>query len=306
MSNRGIKITVLVLLGVILAVGITLFSAMNDKDFAVSAELYFFNEDSTVVEKEMREIVYNKPKEIIPGIIKEINKGSRQADKKRIIKNKIKLKEIIYEGDGYAVVDLKDSFLSGDSSSDVLAAYSVIKSICSVYPVTGITNVKITVDGASIETTDGKALEYHTYQDIQLSNESNSLKKEVLLYFKNSDKEGLGAEIRSVEVTDGVSIEKTVVEALLKGPKSNKLKQCVFGELISAETKDGVCFVNFNFSFVEKNFGDGAEYAIQSVVNSLTELSEVNEVQILIDGKKIDKIGDVDVATPLKSNAVNV
>ena len=57
--------------------------------------------------------------------------------------------------------------------------------------------------------------------------------------------------------------------------------------------------MNFAFSFVEKNSGEGAEAAVYSIVNSLTELPGIKGVQILIDGKKLDRIGDVDISTVL-------
>ncbi len=299
MNNKGIKLTALVLIISVALIGVILFADFGDKDFAISVNLYFYNENSNGVVEEAREITYDKTEEIIPQIIKEIVKGPRQTDKKRIVKKGVKLNDIIYGDNGYAVIDLNDKFLSNDNTLDVLAAYTVIKAVCNAYPVTGITHVKLTVEGDDIATSDGKTLDYLTYEDIKLSDTAQRTKKEVLLYFKNSEKDGFGAEIRKLEISTEESLEKAVVEALLKGPKSDKLKQCVFGELISVDTKDGVCFVNLAFSFVEKNSGEGAFAAVYSIVNSLTELPGIDGVQILVDGKKLDKIGDVDISTVL-------
>ena len=48
--------------------------------------------------------------------------------------------------------------------------------------------------------------------------------------------------------------------------------------------KDGICYVDFNEKFMEKREGIQPEVAIYSIVNSLTELSNVYKVQFLING----------------------
>ena len=49
-------------------------------------------------------------------------------------------------------------------------------------------------------------------------------------------------------------------------------------------TRDGICYVNLNETFLTQIYNVSADVAIYSIVNSLAELSTVNKVQISING----------------------
>ena len=75
-------------------------------------------------------------------------------------------------------------------------------------------------------------------------------------------------------------------------------------KLLSAETKDGVCFVNFSADFISKISGGTTQenLALYSIVNSLCELDKVNKVQILVEGKKPASLGSVDLSQPFEAD----
>ena len=99
-------------------------------------------------------------------------------------------------------------------------------------------------------------------------------------------------EIRRIQVARGESLEKLIVSELIRGPKSQNAGRTIPQEtkIRSVETKDRVCFVNLSSEFVSKNnVGTSAELlTIYSIVDSLTELSNVDKVQFLIEGEKKD------------------
>ena len=68
--------------------------------------------------------------------------------------------------------------------------------------------------------------------------------------------------------------------------------------IISAQTTDGTCFVNFTSSFAGRNSGDEKKerLAIYSIVNSLTELKTVQNVQFLVEGKKLSEFGTISIS----------
>jgi hypothetical protein len=76
----------------------------------------------------------------------------------------------------------------------------------------------------------------------------------------------------------------------MKGPEeSGKTAVIPQGSrLLSVETIDGVCRLNLSSEFVDNNPGGTASESvlINSIVNSLTELSYVEKVQFLIEGEK--------------------
>ena len=56
-------------------------------------------------------------------------------------------------------------------------------------------------------------------------------------------------------------------------------------KILSVTTKDGICYVNMDSNFLMVVNNVSTELAIYSIVNSLAELTNVNKVQILINGE---------------------
>ena len=98
---------------------------------------------------------------------------------------------------------------------------------------------------------------------------------------------------REVEIPAAGSVEKIVVEELIKGPANDDHIATIPTDtkVLSVETKNDVCFVNFSKEFVTKHQGgsSGELFTVYSVVNSLTELGTVGSVQFLIEGEKRDE-----------------
>jgi germination protein M len=134
---------------------------------------------------------------------------------------------------------------------------------------------------------------------------ANSSEKTTLkLYFANSDATALKAEERQVETQNSLSMEKTIITELLKGPVSKELVAVIPSEtkLLNLETNNGVCFVNFSSEFVTKFTGgtNTGMLIVYSIVNSLTELDDVDSVQILIEGKTGVEFGDFVFDEPIE------
>ena len=55
-------------------------------------------------------------------------------------------------------------------------------------------------------------------------------------------------------------------------------------KILSVMTKDGICYVNLDASFSNVVNNVSSDVAIYSIVNSLTELTNVHHVQILVNG----------------------
>ena len=56
-------------------------------------------------------------------------------------------------------------------------------------------------------------------------------------------------------------------------------------EIINVMTRDGICYVNLDETFLTVVNNVPTEISIYAVVNSLVELSNINRVQILINGR---------------------
>lgn len=110
------------------------------------------------------------------------------------------------------------------------------------------------------------------------------------LYFANNNDKLVG-ENRLVTTKD-MKFEKAIVEELIKGPRNKTLTATISQnvKILSIETIEKVCYVNFSKEYTESTKWEELEEGliIWSLVNSLTQLDYVRKVQILVEGEKIE------------------
>ena len=136
------------------------------------------------------------------------------------------------------------------------------------------------------ENTQDKELEEYTPEE-EISSEQMR-ETIVTLYFLNTQTKELKSEGKLVDAA--VLVEnpyKLIVELLIEGPKSPEL-QNVFPEntrLLDAQIESGC--VTLNFSQELLNFKDDVQKynIINSILNSLTGLNEVNSIKILVNNE---------------------
>ena len=111
----------------------------------------------------------------------------------------------------------------------------------------------------------------------------------VSLYFKNIETNTLTPESVTIDVKELTENPyKKLMDLLLSGPSNEKL-ECPLPEntkVNNAYLTGDTVYVDFSSEFVD-NAPSGAEeesLVVYSVVNTLTELNEVNQVKILING----------------------
>lgn len=113
----------------------------------------------------------------------------------------------------------------------------------------------------------------------------------VTLYFMNIETAQLESEARKVDVKELMDNPyKKIIELLIIGPQNENLIKLIPDNTIinSANEKTGVVTIDFSEEFIkDQNLGkEQEELIINSIVNSLTELNEVSQVKILIDGEE--------------------
>lgn len=128
---------------------------------------------------------------------------------------------------------------------------------------------------------------------------------ELTLYFAGANAAGLVAEPRTVEMKNRDELPSVMVQELIVGPKNTKLFPTFPPEtrLLSLKVEQGTALVDFSQDIVTKHWGGsaGETLTIMSLVNSLTELEEIEEVQILVEGEKVESLlGHWDTSQPLE------
>lgn len=130
-------------------------------------------------------------------------------------------------------------------------------------------------------------------------------KNTLLLYFASKD----GSELVEVERTvlndSSMAMEKLVMKLLIEGPPDDDTR-AVLPDTISIldiSVRSGTCYVNFDSSFLTDTMELSPEIIIYSIVNSLTELNDVNQVQFMVNGSSnVNFIDSISLAEPFTKN----
>lgn len=123
----------------------------------------------------------------------------------------------------------------------------------------------------------------------------------ISLYFINPESNTLVPEARRVDAKTLLENPyKVMVELLIEGPKNDKLVASIPGgtKVNNAELKNSVVVLDLSKEFIDNQTGDAeiVSLSIYSIVNTLTELNEVNCVKILIDGEENIKFNNMDLS----------
>lgn len=186
------------------------------------------------------------------------------------------------------VLNLSEEYKNLSTSMEILTRASFVKSLTQIE---GISKVTIHIDGMPLVDSLGKSVGAMT-ADMFIDNAGKEISTYEMvtlrLYFANETGDGLIAVDRSKAYNTNISLDKLVVEELLKGPDSKT--QGVYPtinpdtRLIGTLVKDQVCYVNFDSTFLKQVYEVNADVVIYSIVNSLCELSGISRVQISVDG----------------------
>lgn len=191
--------------------------------------------------------------------------------------------------DGKLVINVDKAYSELSVTTEVLVRAAVIRTL------TQLSNVKyvtITVEGSQLYDNAGELVGWMNAEQF-INNDGNEINTyelvKVKLYFANADGDKLIAAYREKHYSTNTPLERFVVEELIAGPSGQieGLYPVINPEtkIINILTKDGICYVNLDSSFLTVVNNVSTEVAVYSIVNSLVELDNINKVQILVNGE---------------------
>lgn len=109
---------------------------------------------------------------------------------------------------------------------------------------------------------------------------------DLVLYFANENGTALVKEERSVIYSSSLSLEKVVLNQLIEGPKTEGHTATLPSTLKvqGVSLRDSICYVDLDNTFLEVPMNVTDTVELYSLVNSLTQLDTINQVQITING----------------------
>ena len=256
------------------------------KDELVSSyHVAYLNKDKTEIVKvgyEPKNLAVN---DLIAEFLIVLCSDSDNVEYRKPIPNDVEV--IRYSLDGAMLTIAFDEDYNKMSDSDkVLCIAAVVRTMTQIE---GVDCVTFYVGSKPMEDARGNILGT-LYADSFVENpgkQINSIQEATLtLYFSNEKGNGLVKEIREVHYSSNISMEKLIIDQLLKGPQTKGLKSAIPSgtKLVSVSVVDGICYVNLDANFKNQDYSIKENIVIYSIVNSLSEMSNISTVQISVNG----------------------
>jgi spore germination protein GerM len=120
------------------------------------------------------------------------------------------------------------------------------------------------------------------------------------IYFTQVDKDGQILQsrvIRRIPVSNSPMVDS--LNVMLAGPAADELNRGILNmipqntRILSATVRGNTAYISFSEDFLFNTFGvEGYVAQLRQIVWTVTEFSNVNDVQILIEGRRLDFLGE--------------
>ncbi len=220
---------------------------------------------------------------------------SRDSSLQAALPEEVALRSWSVEG-GVAVLDLSAEFQSLSAMDQTAAAFCAALTLCELDE----------VDAVSIHC-EGQPLFQGLVPDDALLQDTDAdpYTRRLRLYFSDAAGQYLVSEYHSLSLDEDSSLERYVLEELLRGPNDPELRSVIPAgtRLLSCRTENGVCTVDLSAEFLsgKPDTALGERLTIYSIVNSLGALANVESVQLLCQGQTMDRYLYRSLAQPLES-----
>lgn len=190
---------------------------------------------------------------------------------------------------GKLAIDVSAAYQDLSATTEVLVRAAIVRTFTQL---PFVRYVGITVEGNPLFDNVGDVVGLMS-ADLFIDNDGNEINTyeltRVKLYFANMEGDKLIGAYREKYYSTSIPLERFVLDELIAGPSGavEGLYPSINPEVkvVSVMTKDGICYVNLDANFLNVVNNVSTETSIYSIVNSLAELSNVNKVQILVNGE---------------------
>ena len=238
------------------------------------------------------------------SILEELKKPAEEIEYTPAIPDNVEVLGCSLKGSILAV-DFSSEYLQIEKLEEKLVRAAVVQSLLRIE---GIDGIMFTVDSEPLRDSDGNIVGLMNEDDFveNAGSSPSSYQTDTLhLYFANKTGDRLVEQEMDVRYSSNVSKEKLIVEKLIHGPSGTDAYPTINPNtnLLSVTTKDGICYVNFDSTFLTATYDVYPEITVYSIVNSLVEGTDAVRVQITINGEtNASYMETVDLSQPLQED----
>ena len=118
----------------------------------------------------------------------------------------------------------------------------------------------------------------------------------VILFFANTETGEIESEVKIVDVKLLINEPyKQIMNWLINGPQSSNLKRLIpeGTAMHDIKVEKSCAIINLSNEFLNYETEENKLKIINSIVNTLTNLKEINSVKFLINGEENEKISEI-------------
>lgn len=191
--------------------------------------------------------------------------------------------------DGKMTINMNKEYHKLPVTTEVLVRAAVVRTLTQL---SIVKSVEFTVEGEPLYDSNNNLVGRMSAEQF-IDNDGNEINTyelaRIKLYFADETGTGLIAAYREKHYSTNTPLERFIVEELILGPSGQVpgLYATVNPntKIINVTTKDGICYVNLDENFLTMPENVSMEVTVYSIVDSLVELSNINKVQILVNGE---------------------
>lgn len=249
-------------------------------------QIFYINKEETAVVTEVWAPEGEATGELLEELLRMLQTKPEDTEKKSAIPENVSLSDYRLEN-GQLVLQFDSAYLEMDKLHEILSRSAVVRTLCQIPDVEYVSFLigeKALMDSNGIPV---GPLSADSFVE-NFGEEINTYAVTTLdLYFANETGDKLVDEKVDIRYSSNMSVEKLVVEQLIKGPITETAYPTIPAntKIVSVFTKDGICYVNLDDGFLSQGYDVLEAIPIYSIVNSLTEIPGISKVQILINGE---------------------
>lgn len=252
-------------------------------------QVYYISSETSTLQGEAYIPEQTDVKQLVKELFERMRKQPSNMADTCAIPDDVELLEYVLDGE-QLTLNFAESYYQMDSITEVLCRAAIVKTLMQPEEIDGI---EFMVNNQPLVDKTGHTIGLMTGDTFMenVGSEINSYQEtELNLYFSNAEGNALVLVRRKMLYNANISMEKLIVEQLLKGinaEESGNVAKASIPEntkLLSLYVKDGVCYVNFDQNFANQSCNVDEDVMIYSLVNSLTEIPAITKVQISING----------------------
>lgn len=272
----------------------------KDEEYKKGPFLFYINGEGTGLVREEYVMEGEDPEKAVQTMLDKLSEPPESVDIKSAFPNGV-------EAVGFALDEnrlhlyMNEKYSETDEVEEVLLRAALVQSLTQI---PGVEMVDIYVGEKPLTAKNGQLIGYMG-KDSFVRNTGTALKSlqkaTLTLFFADKSGEKLVSEKVDVRFFGNVSMEKRIVEQLIKGPQTNDLKPVLSPDtkILSVSVKDGICYVNFDEKFLTHSYEAKPEIVIHGIVDSIISNCSVSRVQIAVEGESAVKFqGSISLAEP--------